>query len=274
MCHFFQQMQEIFGFEGQVTWGAAHDLKCYCLSPILKCLCNASKVCFSPPTYFSPPSICLADVAVSLIQSSSLFSYLNTSLNQYLPRSSSQCRPQVPAPSPLPILRSTQQHAVNNLQHSTAHNHTLVPVYVYLEHLAASNSCSHSVNLLSWVLIWLLNPRKLMFRPPLFPSFKEQVVSMEATLETSLSMTWLRLCLAYPCPAPTFRWPLALAVRHIAPIYLLHLVPLPPPAARHSPTVSLQINTVPSLSRQASPTKKKYYSVTIGKKTGVFWDEW
>jgi hypothetical protein len=274
-CHFFQQMQEIFGFEGQVTWGAAHDLKCYCLSPILKCLCNASKVRFSPPTYFSPPSICLADVAVSLIQSSSSFSYLNTSLDQYLPRSSSQCRPQVPASSPLPILRSTQQHAVNNLQHSTARKRTLVPVYVYPEHLAA----------IQQFLLTLGQP--LVLGPDLAAEPEEVDVPAsplsefqgaggfdggysrdESEHDLTSSMSRLSLSSSYISLTPstgssTRRSHLFTSSRAS-----------PPSAARHSPAVSLQINTVPSLSRQASPTKKKYYSVTIGKKTGVFWDEW
>jgi len=48
----------------------------------------------------------------------------------------------------------------------------------------------------------------------------------------------------------------------------------PTPAAHYSPMAPLPINTVPSLSHQAFPSKKKYYTVTIGKKTGMFWDEW
>ena len=45
----------------------------------------------------------------------------------------------------------------------------------------------------------------------------------------------------------------------------------PTPAACHSP---MAINTVPFTSHWVSPSKNKYYSATIGKKIGVFWDEW
>jgi len=179
---FFRKSRKYLGM--RVKWcGAAHNLKYHCLSPILKCLCHASKVCL-----FLSPTICLTDVAVSFIHSSSSFSYLYTSLDQYLTRPSSQPWPRAPALSPLPTLRSTQQNTINNPQHFTAHNRTFIPVYVYLEHLAA----------IQQFLLSLGQP--LVLDP----------------------------ALAYPCQAPTFCWPLALPVRHITPIYLLHLVSPPP----------------------------------------------
>lgn len=66
------------------------------------------------------------------------------------------------------------------------------------------------------------------------------MVLVEVTPQMSLSMSWLHLCLAYPCQAPTFHWLLALPAQHVTPIYLLHLVPLPPQLLAIHPWQSIQ----------------------------------
>ena len=253
--------------------GGAHDFVYPQFSSV--CATPANLVRFFPQLYFLSPTICLTDAAVRFNQSSSSFSYLNTSLDQHLARGSSQPRPRAPASSPLPLLRSTQPHAVNNLQHSTSRNRTLVPVYVYPEHLATV--CQF---LLALGQPLVLDPAENGDFPPepevdvlASPLSEFQgaggldggYAPNESEHALTSSMSRLSLASSYipstPGAASSTRRSHLFSSSYGSPTR----------AARHSP---LPINTVPPLSQQTSPSKNKYYSVTIGKKTGVFWDEW
>lgn len=139
-------MQEILGNEVR----ACTPLKMSLFIPKFQGFVQCQQTLFIslPQLSFSSPCRCVTDVAVSSVCSYWVFSYLNTSLAQDLTSPSSQTQPQVLASSPLPILRSTQQHVVNNHQNSTVHNHTLVPVYIYPENLVA----------IQWFLLTLSQP--------------------------------------------------------------------------------------------------------------------
>lgn len=149
-------------------------------------------------------------------------------------------------------------------------NRTLVPVYVYPEHLATVQQF-----LLALGQPLILNPAgngEIPTEPedaevpdsPLSEfrgagGFDGRDSPEESEYGLTSSMSRLSLSSSYMSSIPST----ASSTRRLFT------------SSHASPTrTTRQISTVPSSLHQASPSSNKYYTVTIGKKTGVFWDEW
>lgn len=192
-----------------------------------------------------------------------------------------------PPTNPGSNLRSTQQRTVDNLQHSGPRNHTLVPVYVYPEHLAAVQQF-----LLALGQPLILDPARHDEPPaqleevdaPVSPLSELQGAgdfdggyspdkSFEHELSMTSSLSRVSLSSSYVSSTPSNS-----GSTHRSRLFTSNSSSRtsPNPAARHSRMESLPINTVPSSAHQAASQNQnlKYYCVTIGKKTGIFWDEW
>lgn len=197
---------------------------------------------------FSLPSLCPLHRKVSVNQHSFIFCYLDASI-EIFPITSSKLPGGLAATSPPPINLATKpclSHKLlaNNTENALCANRALIPVYVLPEHVDAVQEFILS---LGQTLHKFPAPESAACEPFLQP---EELNNPNLSDDDSLDSVELVSIFSQMSTSPSSSREHASAC-----------IPQPTPSAVGS-------STSPRMSMN------KYYCILIGKKTGVFWDQW
>ena len=162
-----------------------------------------------------------------------------------------------PIPSKNAATSTVQQHSPITPKQPRSHNRTLIPIYVLPEHLCQVQQFVLSLG------------QPIVLCPTMDAYFQHKSSNADYFSDVSCS---------YESSDPL---DLISAFSSLSTSTSSDYVQLTPSASTTFVATSAQDLPIPSISHiplhsSASPTKQsnRYYSILIGKKTGVFWDEW